>query len=730
MNRVLDHSKSGVSVVLRQTYEAQTLGFLTAILRHRRVIVGLAAAALVLATAICWSLPDRYSAESLIQVDLSRVAASQATSPNQQAATSLDAGAIVESEARVIRSLATVRHAVEDLKLQDDPAFARGPGFVSRILSTVLPGSAKEPADSTASVEAVTREVSRNLTVTNDTRAYLINVSYNSTSPERSARIVNAVVDAYLRNRLEMGVAAAERTRTWLEEQIGESRRELETAEAAVDRYRRQTGYVEGGTQGMSLPQQEVRDAVAQLAAARQTRLAAEARLSRAQEVFAAGGTPSAQDLSGAPLIQRMLESAESATREFANVAATGPRHPAYLQAKANIEAAQSRLREEIKRAIGNLESDVKAATADEANLADRVDVLKANLVEGMGQDAKLQSLQTNAVAIRERLKLLSDGHAQALALTGMKSSTTQIVMVAKPVTVPSGPNRLLLICLGVLGAGGVGVGYAVMMDRRDTGFRSDAEIAHETSHRCLGMVPELTGGSSAAEVRMFDESIRLVSAALTGARALAEPRVVMVTSSVPGEGKSLLCMAMATLLAQRGIRTLVIDSTPRLHAETDRPSLEDVVFGDPAGFPPRNDPGRVVVLHRAEHGDSHDLFLTPAFEGFIERARESFDLVLFEAPAVMLSVDVLTMGGLADVTILAVAWNRTPRETVQAALRRLQDNSVRLRGLVLTHVNLTEHKDFRVVDQCSHYNDYRGHFEEAGAHHARGDLLPSRLSS
>lgn len=152
-----------------------------------------------------------------------------------------------------------------------------------------------------------------------------------------------------------------------------------------------------------------------------------------------------------------MLESAESATREFANVAATGPRHPAYLQAKANIEAAQSRLREEIKRAIGNLESDVKAATADEANLADRVDVLKANLVEGMGQDAKLQSLQTNAVAIRERLKLLSDGHAQALALTGMKSSTTQIVMVAKPVTVPSGPNRLLLICLGVLGAGGVG---------------------------------------------------------------------------------------------------------------------------------------------------------------------------------------------------------------------------------------------------------------------------------
>ena len=87
----------------------------------------------------------------------------------------------------------------------------------------------------------------------------------------------------------------------------------------------------------------------------------------------------------------------------------------------------------------------------------------------------------------------------------------------------------------------------------------------------------------------MFDESIRLVSASLTGARALAEPRVVMVTSSVPGEGKSLLCMAMASLLAQRGIRTLVIDSTPRRYAEADQPSLEDVVFGDPAGFPMRN---------------------------------------------------------------------------------------------------------------------------------------------
>lgn len=729
MNRVLDHSKSGVSVVLRQTYEAQTLGILTAILRHRRVIAGLAAAALVLGTAICWSLPDKYNAESLIQVDLGRTASPLAPSSSQQAATTLDAGALVESEARVIRSPAIVRHVVEDLKLQDDPAFARGPGIVSRILAA-LPGPAKHPADSTATVESATRELSRNLAVTNDTRAYLINVSYTSTSPERSARIVNAVVDAYLRNRLQMGVAAAERTRTWLEEQIGESRRELENAEAAVDAYRRQTGYVEGGTQGMSLPQQEVRDAAGQLATARQARLAAEARLARAREVFAAGGTPSAQDLAGAPLIQRMLENAEAAAREFANVAATGPRHPAYLQAKANDEAAQARLREEIRRAIGNLESDVKAATADETNLTDRVGVLKARLVEGMGQDAKLQSLQTGAAAIRERLKLLSDGHAQALALTGMKSSTTQVVMAAQPTTVPSGPNRVLMICLTVLGASGAGIGYAVLMDRRDTGFHSDGELAHETSHRCLGMVPEIAGTSTPAEVRMFDESIRLVSASLTGARMLPEPRVVMVTSSVPGEGKSLLCMAMASLLAQRGIRTLVIDGNPAAEARTDRPGLEEVVFAEQPGFLLQDDDRKVVVLHRAAHPDSHDLFLTSAFESFVERARERFDLILVEAPPVMLSVDVLAVCGLADATILAVRWNRTPRETVHAALRRLQDNAVRLRGLVLTHVDLSEHKDYRMVDQCSHYNEYREHFEEACSPMPRDAGLPSKLAS
>ena len=356
----------------------------------------------------------------------------------------------------MIRSLATVRHAVEDLKLQDDPAFARGPGFVSRILSTVLPGSAKEPADSSASVEAVTREVSRNLTVTNDTRAYLINVSYNSTSPERSARIVNAVVDAYLRNRMEMGVAAAERTRTWLEEQIGESRRGTRECRGcrrslqAADRLcgGRHTGHepaAAGGARCRGPPRRRSPDPDRR-----------RGRLSRAQEVFAAGGTPSAQDLSGAPLIRGCWR---ARNRPRGN-SPTSPRPDRVIRLTCrpgNIEAAQSRLREEIKRAIGNLESDVKAATADEANLADRVDVLKANLVEGMGQDAKLQSLQTNAVAIRERLKLLSDGHAQALALTGMKSSTTQIVMAAKPVTVPSGPNRLMLICLSVLGASGVG---------------------------------------------------------------------------------------------------------------------------------------------------------------------------------------------------------------------------------------------------------------------------------
>ncbi|AWN38213.1 GumC family protein [Methylobacterium radiodurans] len=712
MNWVPEQPNRNGSLSLQAHYEARNLGILTAIWRRRRAIGILLALAFVGAGAVCLTLRDRYTAEAILQVDLGRPVSVPVGQAGQTAAP--DTGAIVESEARVIRSRAVARRVVADLGLADELG-SRGGALLDRLAFW----RAHAPAGpDPAAAERAALALASGLTVTNDSRSYLITVGYTATDPARAARIANAFVDAYLSNRLEMGVANAERAGTWLDGQITASRADLEAAEKAIEGFRQRTGLVEGGTASVSLPQQALRDASVQLAAAGQARTAAETRLGRAQEIFRSGGVPSAQDLAGAPVIQRMLENVEAAKREVAAQLLTGPRHPRYLQAKAALEDAEQRLREEVDRAVDNLKSEVRTAAGEEEAVAARVAGLKAEVIEAMGAEARLRGLQANATAIRERLKTLGDAHAQALALAAMKSSTAQVVMRAQSPVAPSGPLRALYIGLAVAGAGALGVGYALLMGRRDTGFRSGGELAEDTALRCLGMVPDISTASGAGEVRMFDEAIRMVAASLGWPRAAGAPRVLLVTSSVPDEGKSLLCMALAKLLAARGTRILVIDATGARPASpaSRMPALEDVVLGDQAAFLARAQDRAVTLLHGRGRATAQDFYLSPAFETFMEGARASFDLVLIEAPPAMLVLDFVPLAHVADAAILAVRWASTPRKTVLATLQRLQDLSVRVRGLVLTRVDLDQHRHEPFADACSHYHRYRSFFESAGA--------------
>ncbi len=713
MNWVLDQPLNGTNVSLRQHYEDQSLGYVAAIWRRRWMIAGLALVALLASTAVSFLIHDKYTAESLIQVDLGRPLSPQSPQ-SSQAGTAVDTATIVESEARVIRSRAIARRVVRDLDLENDPAFAAKPGLLGRF----LPAS-ETPAtgDETSAVERIAAEISRNLTVTNDTKAYLITVAYTASDPAQAARIANGIIEAYFRNRLEMGVNDAARMGVWLDGQIQSTRDALQQAEEAVERYRRETNLVEGGATSVSLPQQELRDTTVQLAAANQARISAEGRLTRAREVFATGGVPSAQDLAGAPVVQRMLENVETAKRELAALAQIGPRHPRLFQAKAALDDAEARLRTEIEQAIGNLQTDVRNATAEETALAARVATLKAVVIDGMGRETRLRGLQANATAIRDRLKSLNESHAQALALAGMKSSSAQVVMQAQPVPTPSGPNRPLIIGLSLFGTLGLGAIAALLMDRRDTGFRSDREVDDETALRCIGMVPAIHAASGPGEMRMFDEAIRFVSASLGWPRSATAPRVMLVTSCVPGEGKSLLALALAKLLAGRGIRTLVIDTASPRVRRTDQTAtvLEDVVLGDQEAFL-AGDHEPVRLLRGGGGPDAADVYAAPQFERFVARAREHFDLVLIEAPPAMLLLDFFPLAHHADTTLLVVRWGSTPRKTVLATLRRLQNLSVRVRGLVLTHVDLKEHKHSQSSDQCSYYGSHKQFFDGTSA--------------
>ncbi|NNM74071.1 GumC family protein [Enterovirga aerilata] len=713
------------SVSLVRHYEDKALTALTTIWRRRYMILLIVAGSLAIAGLLLGAvLQKKFTADTLLQVDAARADGSRPVAPGQspERGVSLDATAVIESEARVIKSRAIARRVVERLGLQREAELA-APAWHHELAHAVrrifFASPAGEAAGSPEQAEAVRTEVAaialmRNVSVANDMRSYLITISFTSGDPHRSALVANAIADEYLRSRAEASAATAQRTSEWLAGQIAETRQSLATAEQAVDAFRRSTGYVEAEPDGAGLQQQFLRELTAQLSAAKLARIAADGRVMRAKAAYASGEVPSAQDLNGAPLIQRLLENETAARKEVADLALIGPKHPGLARANAVLEQIQQQLRSEIERAIGNLEGEARSTAADVATLEARVQDVSEQLIAARSRETQLKSLQAEAATVRARLKLLTESHEQALSLSALASAPAQVVVKAQPIPVPSGPRGSIVLGLALVGGLGAGIAASLLLEKRDTGFRSANQFEAETETRCIGMVPLWSRGQADGERRIFGEAVRLISAALDLHSLSSSAKTILLTSSVPGEGKSLLALALARDAMADGQRVLIVDWRPaeRDEAGSNAGATLDQVLKDPerAFFSELAD-RRLVILRPSGAVPPGEQFGAAVFSDMMQRAREHYDLIIMEAPPVLLVVDFAQLSRHAESVIHVVSWHGTHRRTVGLALRRMRDFSVKLHGAVLTNVDMKAHRDFRIEDQCAAYRRYEGFF-------------------
>lgn len=696
---------------VRLHYETVAFGTLATIWRRRRLILGAMAAGLALGILALVVLKKNYTADALIQLDFGREDQPRSGAAPSAGGPALDAAAIVESEARVLRSRAIARRVVDRLELRNDPVFAQ-----------LLPMTAwfswfsedeTKPAagtDDAIRSDLIALALIRNLTVTNDTRAYLINVAYTSKDAVRSALIVNTFTDEYLRNRMEVSLNAAQRTSTWLSAQIQATRTALDEAEASVNAYRRQAGVPladAGAAQDQSRQELAVR-----LDAASRIRAAEETKLAQIKAFQTSGTIPSAEELVGVPLLQRLLQRRDSLKREQEGSSPFRPVRTTSAEAPTDLTPTEAGLQPELDREITEREREAKIAAAIEAALMARVHEKDAAAAEVRKRDARLKSLQLDAASLRDRLKLLTENYSQAVAAAGVKSASAQVVMRADPIPLPSGPNTFVILGLALFGSAGAGVGYSLLSEKRRTGFKSETDLTAETQAHCLAMVPDLPAVPTLGEQRIFGEAIGLACASMGIPGASGTSRVVLVTSSVPGEGKSDFGRAVAAALANKQMRTLIIDTLP---PEPGRPrppgpSLEDVLLCDPGAFFERTTGQPVVALRASGRMTTAEMQAGGRFAKLLQATKAPFDLVVLEAPPVLLMLDFLPLAGFADTVVHLVRWNSTPRRTVLAALKRLESLSVSIHGLVLTHVDLEAHRQYFIVDQCDHYSKYR-HF-------------------
>lgn len=706
---------------LASHYDAVAFGVLAMLWRRRLLILAIGLAATLLAAIILTVTPQRYAADMMLQFDFARdePVSGARSGPN----VSLDASSVVESEARIIRSLATARAVVDRLGL-DKQAPAR-PGIVERAAQALFPQPVRDgvrellglgrPAGGPARRDVIAQGLLGGLTVGNDAKAYLITLTYRDTDPERAARIVNAFGAEYMRSKLDANTASAQRSGQWYAAQMQEARAELARIDKDIEAFRLRTGFVELGQDGVDLQQQLLRDSLAQLNAASVARLAEEARLRRVQDALAAGNIPQATDLGGSPVVQILIDEESKARRALEElVASTGERHPAVARQRLSLAAVQERLKKQVGQAVANIETDVNAARAVEQKLAAQVATLQQKSIEAKGLESQLRSMQAEASGARDRLKLMSDAYQQAGAASELKPVMAHILAPSEVPSLPSMPNPLLMLGLAMVGGLGAGAGLCYALEKRDRGFRSEGELVTEAHTPCLGLLPNLERYPDGLESLVFAEAVRSTVAELfAGSKP---PQVVLVTSSAPGEGKSFVAAAMARLLSTMGQRVLVVDGSPRrllLGSEYPHEALLDQCL--PQAGIAGQDMTPVATVRRASGlRDGQNVYSNPAFEAMLREARTRYDVILFEVAPVLLSADSALLRDHADTVLHVVKWNETLKSTVSATLEHLARLGLHIGGVVLNRVDLEEQGRYHAADRGEIYRNYKSFYQAA----------------
>jgi polysaccharide biosynthesis transport protein len=731
--------------------ERSALVMFHAVKRHRVLAAAVVGTALVASLIVANLLPVTYTADSLVLVN-----------PNKAQVTNFDNLAIggvvasdpsfVRSELNILQSRAIAGRVVDALDLTSDPEFnpvlnkqripfglaieARWTWLVDSLKTGEMqpfddPSEAQgDPKSLRARALTISRLMSK-FTAENDGRSYSIGLAITSTDPAKAAKIANAFADQYLKSQIDGKAAATQRANEWLGTRVAELRREVQQADQQIQQFRDQNNLARIEPNAPTEASQQAREMSTQLITAETALAAAQAKLSRARDQVHSNGGVSIPEVLASPIVQNLKQEQAALSRRMAELSQSyGDKHPVMKNAHAQLGDLNQKIETETNKVIAGMADDVRSVQLRVDNLRARLREFQSNVHTSDRVYVRLQELESTAEAKRTLLKMLSERFEQTSAIQNMTQPDAQIVGLAEVPPLPSGPHKLLIVGLSVF-ASVILVGFiAYGLERAEPGFRAARQVEAVTGLPCVAMVPMLAGrvlrqaltaprDSAGKPQSRFAEAIRMARGAIFAAQGKKAPQVIVVTSSLPEEGKSMFAAAFARSIVETGKTVLLIDADLRrprigeLMGLKPGPGLQDVVahraFLDDAVHKEADGRLHVLTTGTAAEGE-HDIFETEQMWRFLAECCNYYQAVVIDTPPVMIVADASSIARVADAIVYVVQWARTPRETVMAGVQKLRSLSNAMVKLVLSKVDLNEHKKYQFRDEgyyASMYGNY-----------------------
>jgi succinoglycan biosynthesis transport protein ExoP len=698
--------------------------YLNVLLRVKWRLIGTSLAVTMIAALLVFSMTPIYRATTTVLIES---AEAKVLSIEEVYGIDSKAKEYFLTQFEIIKSRPIAERVVMETDLGDYPEYAQKPEdsfSLKSLLPDWLSGAQAEKAPNP--LKAQVRTYRENLQVAPVRNTQLVNIHFESEDPELAARLANAHAEAYIESTLEAKLAITQSAAEWMSSRLDRLKGNLEESERELQEFRERKQLVDAG--GVTaLSEREINELTSRLVEARrqlsesrsnylQTRGISDANASQLDSVPAVIRDPL--------VIDRRNEVAAAEQRVAELSKRYGPKHPTMIGAVSDLASAQNSLESAVARVIDGIRQEYRVAQSQVSELEAAIESARNTYLQTGRIEGELLELQ-RAVDTNRQLYDLFYSRMRETSETGdLTTAAARVVSPAVAPEIPSKPKTKLAISLAFLASMFVGFIIALLADTMDNIIRGTQDVEEKLGEALLAAIPLIktkeTEGK-AASLAFFDddehgfrEAIRTIRTGITLSTLDEDHKAIMVTSSLPGDGKSTVAINLSHAYGQIG-RTLLIDCDmrrPSLATEYRLPKgqagLAELMAGSAKlseVVQEREEEGIHLVCSGALPPNPLEMLSSERFASLIKQLQGMYDHLIIDSPPTLPVSDAAVLSTVSDAVVYVVRADVTTTKQAQQGLKALRAVNAQLIGCVLNGVDVKRASSYG--DDYSYYESY-----------------------
>ena len=684
--------------------ESPLLGYLR-ILRRRKGALLIAACAGILG-AVLLTLPQApvYQAIGAIEIQGLNDEFLNLKTVDPHGSAEYSSETYLQTQIRILRGRSTLQRVEDQIHFSKWPEYQPGAGRLGRIrraLGLALPSVPM-------SQETVLDKAATNLKVQAAGLTRVVEISFDASDPQRATEFVNTLVNEFTEASMESRWTTTQKTSEWLNRQLGELKDKLERADAQLQAYARATGLIIRGDK-QNVAEEKLSQQQAELSRAQADRMTKEARY----ELTRNTNPEALPEVLGDGMLRDYHTKLTELRRQYAELGSSlTPAHPKVQKVQAQITELEATIAKERVNIVQRIRNEYLAAkererllTADYGRQQDVVTDQSAKAIHYNVLQREVESSRQLYDAMLQRVK-------EANIASALRNSNIRVVDVARAPATPYKPNMPLNAFIGLFSGLFAGLGFVMVRAQMDRTIRAPGDPGQLLHLPELGVIPAARKMSDLDLViwkqkpTVVTESFRTVlTSLLLSLDQTRSPKVLVVTSPNPSEGKSTISLNLALALAEINRRVLLIDGDlrkPTLHKQFEVNShvtfanflqgtepVKDMLFKELLSE--SNVPNLCVLAGGTVEGSAASLLYSPRVVELLTLLRKGFDVVIIDTPPLLHIPDARLLSRQSDGVVLVIRADKTRRESALAAAQRLAEDGIPILGTILNSWNISK---------------------------------------